>query len=112
MKILDRDGTMYHVNDIDRFFASVDLDSMLVIFESTYLSNQIHLAADKVVDAVYKESGEEVPDKYPAEEIAESLESIKRYLLEKDQELEVQDIVDRIENYVIDVLKLKERKSE
>lgn len=110
MKIFDREGKMYQVNNVEKLFETVDVDSMLEIFESTYLSNQIYLAAEKVIEGL--DDGEQLADKYPAEEMNQSLEEIKKYLVEKDQVIELQEVIDRIENYVIDVLKIKERKSE
>lgn len=108
MKVFDRDGTFYAVNDPERMFAEVEIDSLLMIYESTILGHEIHSAVDKTMAAIdEKEEG-----KYPSAEVAEGIALLKKILIERDQEFEVEDIDVRIENYVVDVLKIKERKSE
>lgn len=106
MKIFDRSGIFYNVNDPERMFAEIDIDSLLVVYESTILGHEIHQATDTMMVSMGDTSD------YPKEEVAAGIAEMRRLLTERDQELELEDIDYRIENYVIDVLKIKERKSE
>jgi hypothetical protein len=108
MKVFDRYGTFYTVNDPERMFAEVEIDSLLMIYESTILGHEIHSAVDKTMIEI----GNEEEPKYPAAEVAEGIALLRKILVERDQEFEVEDIDVRIENYVVDVLKIKERKNE